>query len=449
MTLRYQHFATPPNSPAQTRIERAEGIYLWDQNGRQMIDASSGAISVNIGHCHPEVIAAIAEQAARLTYANPMQWENAASEELIERVARLSGWGFDAAFTVSGGSEANEAALKFARQVALARGEAGRWKVISRVPCYHGATTALLGIVGDPNYYGPFEPMFVAHPKVPAPLLYRRPEGETPQDVAERCLKALEDTIASEGAETILAFIIEPVGGVSTGALVASDHYMTRIRHICDANGILLICDEIMCGAGRTGSFLAMHRWPDCRPDIVTLAKGISGSYVPLGVVMASSELVMEVRAAGGMRHGQTYIAHPLACAASNAVLRVVEDNDLAGNAVRMGERLRAGLEAMKAEYAAIGDIRGVGLLMALEVVRDRDSRAPWPASAQATELLVDCCRNHGASFYARRTAGGANGEWLMVCPPLTITEAQVDELLAAMDAGLRDFTRMIAARAA
>lgn len=440
MTLRFQHFATPPNAPAFPRVARSEGIYLWDDTGHRMIDASSGAISVNIGHADPEVLAAIAEQAAQLTYANPMQWENPANIELIDRLARLAGWGFDAAFTVSGGSEANEAALKLARQVALARGQGGRWKVISRVPCYHGATTALLGIVGDPNYSEPFQPMFVAHPKVPAPMTYRRPEGESPEDVAERCLTAIEATIAREGADTILALMIEPVGGVSTGALVASNRYMTRIRQICDAHGILLIFDEIMSGAGRTGRFLAAGHWPDCRPDIVTLAKGVSGSYAPLGAVMASADLVTEVRAAGGLRHGHTYVAHPLGCAASNAVLRIVEERGLIGRAEAMGARLRAGLEGLVARHAHAGDVRGLGLLLALEIVADPDTRAPFPATAQATERLAAICRRLGAAFYARRTAGGANGEWLMICPPLTVGEAEVDEIVAILDAGLTEF---------
>ncbi|MCC5989232.1 MAG: aspartate aminotransferase family protein [Pararhodobacter sp.] len=431
------------------RIARAEGIYLWDGDGHRMIDGSSGAISVNIGHCNPEVTAAMQAQIEQLTYANPMQWENGANIELAERLAALVGWGFDAAFFVSGGSEANEAAIKLARQVALARGQDARRKVISRVPSYHGATTALLGVVGDPNYSDPFDPLFVSHPKVPAPITYRRPAGETPEAVTERCLTALEDTIAREGPETILAFLIEPVGGVSTGALVASDRYMTRIREICTQHGILLMFDEIMSGAGRTGRFLAAHHWPDCRPDIVTLAKGVSGSYAPLGAVMAAGELVMEVRAAGGLRHGHTYIGHPLSCAASNAVLKVVEGQGLIENAARMGERLRAGLETLASRHQAIGDVRGLGLLLAMEIVRERNTRSPWPAEAMASEYLVQCCRRNGASFYSRRTAGGSNGEWLMICPPLTCDADQIDELLGALDAGLSEFARTMPAAVA
>lgn len=442
MTLRFQHFASPMNAPAFPRIARSEGIHMWDDSGHRMIDASSGAISVNIGHADPQVVAAIAEQAAKLTFANPMQWENEANITLIDRLARMTGWGFDAAFTVSGGSEANEAALKLARQVALARGQAGRWKVMCRVPCYHGATTALLGILGDPNYYEPFAPMFVNHPKVPAPMTYRRPEGESIDDVTDRCLRAIEETIAREGADSILAMIIEPVGGVSTGALVAEARYMTRLREICDEHGILLIFDEIMSGAGRTGKFLAAHHWPDCRPDIVTLAKGVSGSYAPLGAVMASSDLVSEVRAAGGLRHGHTYVAHPLGCAASNAVLQIVQERDLIGNAARMGARLRAGLEGLVERHPNAGDVRGLGLLLALEIVQDPETRAPFPAQAQATERLVAICRRLGASFYARRTAGGKNGEWFMVCPPLTVTEAQIDEIVGILDAALTEFAR-------
>jgi adenosylmethionine-8-amino-7-oxononanoate aminotransferase len=298
MTFRFQHFITPLGTKEFAKVVRAEGIYIFDNLGRRLLDGSSGAVSVNIGHAHPKVLAAMRAQMDEYLFTHCMRWENEPNVRLAERIDRMSGWGFDAVYFLSGGSEANEAALKFARQVALSRGEASRWKIVSRMPSYHGATTALLGIVGDPDYSRPFEPMFVKNPKVDAPLLYRRPAGETPDDVVDRCLRQLEETIEREDPSTVLAFMIEPVGGVSTGCLVAPDRYMTGIRRICDRYGILLIFDEIMSGAGRTGRFLAAQHWPDCRPDIVTLAKGVSGSYAPLGAVLTSSALMESVRRA-------------------------------------------------------------------------------------------------------------------------------------------------------
>ncbi len=288
MTLRYQHFITPEGSKEFPKVVRGEGVYIWDSTGRRLLDGSSGAISVNVGHAHPRVLDAMRDQMSRIVYAHSMRWDNDPNERLAARLERMSDWGYGAAFFVSGGSEANESAIKFARQVAVSRGQSSRYKIISRVPSYHGATTALLGITGDPDYAAAYKPMFVDMPKVDAPLMYRRPAGETEQDVVDRCVRQLEETILSEGPETVLAFMIEPVGGVSTGALVSPDSYSTRIRQVCDRHGVMLIYDEIMSGAGRTGKFLAGHHWLDCRPDIVTLAKGVSGSYAPLGVVLAA-----------------------------------------------------------------------------------------------------------------------------------------------------------------
>ncbi|RQR44367.1 aspartate aminotransferase family protein [Burkholderia sp. Bp9140] len=447
MTLRYQHFISPTNTIPYPKVVRGEGVYIWDNDGRRLLDGSSGAVAVNIGHRHPAVLAAISDQMNRISYAHSLRWDNDPNEQLAERLERLSAWGYDAAFFVSGGSEANEAAIKFARQLAVSRGERSRWKIISRLPSYHGATTALLGITGDPAYAETFRPMFVEHPKVDAPLLYRRDESESIDDVVSRCLTQLESTIEREGPETILGFIVEPVGGVSTGALVAPDEYYSGIRRICDKYGILLIYDEIMSGAGRTGEFLAAAHWPDCRPDIVALAKGVSGAYAPLGAVLVSRGMVADVRKMGGFKHGHTYAANPISCAASNAVLQVVEQEGLIANADLQGRKLRADLESLQKQHPEIGDIRGRGLLMAIEIVQSPDKKNSFPAEMMAAERIGMHCRNHGLLLFSRRTAGGANGEWLMICPPLTISDSERTELVEGLSAGLQDFAKEAAPR--
>jgi adenosylmethionine-8-amino-7-oxononanoate aminotransferase len=447
MTLRYQHFITPEGTNEFPKVVRGEGVYIWDSTGRRLLDGSSGAISVNVGHAHPRVLEAMRDQMGRIIYAHSMRWDNDPNERLAARLERLSNWNYGAAFFVSGGSEANEAAIKFARQVAVARSQASRFKIISRIPSYHGATTALLGITGDPDYAAAYKPMFVDMPKIDAPLMYRRPAGESEQDVVDRCVRQLEETILREGPETILAFMIEPVGGVSTGALVSPDSYSTRIRELCDRYGVMLIYDEIMSGAGRTGKFLAGHHWPDCRPDIVTLAKGVSGSYAPLGVVLASADMVSDVRRSGGFKHGHTYSANPVSCAASDMVLRVVEEDGLMERARILGALIKSRLEDIKCETGIIGDIRGLGLHMAVEIVADQVTKEPFPAEMRASERIGMICRDHGLLLFSRRTAGGSFGEWLMVCPPLTISEAEIEELMESFTTGLRAFEREISAK--
>jgi adenosylmethionine-8-amino-7-oxononanoate aminotransferase len=444
MTLRYQHFITPTGAPAFPKVVRGDGVYIWDSLGRRLLDGSSGAIAVNVGHRHPVVLAAIEDQMSRISYAHSMRWDNDANERLANRLEAMSNWGYSAAFFVSGGSEGNEAAIKFARQVAVARNQASRW-IISRQPSYHGATTALLGITGDPAYAAAYKPMFVEHPKVDAPLLYRRPAGESVDDVVTRCLQQLEDTILRAGADTVLAFMIEPVGGVSTGAMYSPDRYYAGIRQICDRYGVMIIFDEIMSGAGRTGRFLAAHHWPDCRPDIVVLAKGVSGAYAPLGAVLVSHAMVDDVRQSGGFKHGHTYAANPVSCAASDAVLRVLEDERLIEGATVKGALLRRRLEALQQRHPFIGDIRGLGLHMAVEIVADPMSKRSFPAEVNASERIGMLCREHGLLLFSRRTAGGSYGEWMMTCPPLTISEAEIEEMVDAFSRGLSAFEAEVA----
>ena len=278
--------------PRRPMVDRGEGIYLWDTAGRRYIDASSGPIAANIGHANARVIAASDRQIRSVAYASRVFFENQANIDLADSVARLAGPGLERAFFVSGGSEANESAMKLARQYAITQGQATRWKVLSRNPSYHGSTLGTIAISGDPVSEANFGPMTRLMPKVPAPFTYRLPEGHTPQSYADQCADALESTIEREGPETVLAFILEPVGGLATGALVAPDNYYARVREICSRHGVLLIFDEVMSGAGRTGEFLAAQHWPDARPDIVTLAKGLGAGYTPLGAVLASRAMV-------------------------------------------------------------------------------------------------------------------------------------------------------------
>lgn len=446
---RLQHFITPTDGPPFPEVSHGRGVYIFDKEGRRYIDASSGAVASNLGHDNARVKAAIHEQADRISFAYGRVWESEVHRRLTAKLADMSGMGLDSVFLVSGGTEAVEAAIKIARQAAVGRGEAGRWKVISRTPSYHGSTLAILGVTGDEVFAGPFRPMFVPMPKVPAPLSYRPPGNLSADDFARDCAAALEAEILSQGPESVLAFIMEPVGGTSTGALVAPDHYYAQVREICDRHGVFLIFDEVMSGAGRTGKFLAAHHWPAARPDIVALAKGVSGGYAPLGAVLTRAELVDTLRAQGGLLHGHTYAANPMACAVGCAVLEEIESRQLIANAAAAGERLRRGLEGLKAQIPIVGDVRGLGLLLAVEIVADPVTKAMFPEATSAISRIRACCQEEGVMVLSRRTSGGRYGEWLMVSPPLIITQAEVDDLVARLGAGLLRFQGEMAMSAA
>ena len=427
-------------APRRPMVARGEGIYLWDTRGRRYIDASSGPIAANIGHANARVIDASDRQIRKVAYASRVFFENDANIALADIVAGLAGPGLERAFFVSGGSEANESAMKMARQYAITQGQASRWKVLSRNPSYHGSTLGTIAISGDPVSEGNFGIMTRLMPKVPAPFTYRLPDDHTPETYAEQCAAALEETIQREGPESVLAFILEPVGGLATGALVAPDRYYTRVREICSRHGVLLIYDEVMSGAGRTGVFLAAQHWPQARPDIVTLAKGLGAGYTPLGAVLASRSMVEALAEAGGFMHGFTYGSNPLSCAIGHAVVAETVERGLIPNAAAMGARLRERLLDVQKDSRVMGDIRGKGLLMAIEIVSDRATKAIFPAAAKAIERIVALGMERGLLLYSRRTANGLYGEWLMVAPPLIVDAGQIDSIAALIGETLRAF---------
>jgi adenosylmethionine-8-amino-7-oxononanoate aminotransferase len=351
-------------------------------------------------------------------------------------------------FFVSGGSEATESAMKLARQYALTCGEAQRYKVISRTPSYHGATLGALAVTGYAPMTAPFDPMMHAMPKIPAPRAYL--DGLDPTDPAtgHHYAQMLEDKILEEGPQTCLAFMVEPVGGASTGALVPPAGYMKRIREICDQYGVLLIHDEVMSGGGRTGRFFAAEHW-DVTPDIICLSKGFGGGYVPLGAVIARDDIVEAVLDNGGFIHGHTYAGNPLACAAGLAVIDEIERENLTENSALMGDKLAENLRSLMQKYTIIGDVRGKGLLAAFELMSDRATKEPLPKGLNAYNRLVDIAYEKGLIIYSRRTRGGLAGDHFLVCPPMITTEAQLGEITDLLDASLAAFTAEISQSAA
>ncbi|WP_375251636.1 aminotransferase family protein [Lentibacter algarum] len=429
-------------------LDRAEGIYMWDTTGKRYIDGSSGAMVSNIGHSNPNVLAAMQKQMERGTFGYRLHFQTEASEKLAARAAALAPEGLNKVFFVSGGSEATESAMKLARQYALTCGEAQRYKVISRTPSYHGATLGALAVTGYAPMTAPFDPMMHAMPKIPAPRAYL--DGLDPTDPAtgHHYAQMLEDKILEEGPQTCLAFMVEPVGGASTGALVPPAGYMKRIREICDQYGVLLIHDEVMSGGGRTGRFFAAEHW-DVTPDIICLSKGFGGGYVPLGAVIARDDIVEAVLDNGGFIHGHTYAGNPLACAAGLAVIDEIERENLTENSALMGDKLAENLRSLMQKYSIIGDVRGKGLLAAFELMSDRATKAPLPKGLNAYNRLVDIAYEKGLIIYSRRTRGGLAGDHFLVCPPMITTEAQLGEITDLLDASLAAFTAEISQSAA
>ena len=422
----------------------ASGLYIWDTDGNRLFDGSSGAVVSNLGHGNTHVREAMIRQAEKISYAVRSVYASESAVRLAKMLTEMAGPGFEQAYPVSGGSEAIESAIKLARQYAYARGQKNRWKVLARDPGYHGATLGAAAITGDPQRDEIFGPMMRIMPKVPAPFTYRVPEGFDTQTYTQHCVEALDTAILDEGPENVLAFIMEPVGGIATGALVSPDFYYKAVRDICDKYGVLLIYDEVMSGSGRTGTFLAARHWPEVQPDIVVLAKGVGAGYTPLGAMLAPNHIVDEVAASGGFLHGHTYAGNPLSAAIGVAVLEEIQTHDLMSNAERMGRLLRDRLRGLMDQTSVIGDVRGMGLLNAIELVADKEKKTLFSSKAQAAYRVMEIGRRHGLLMYARRAADGKYGEWMMIAPPLIITEAQVGEYIDMLSATIADYEKEI-----
>lgn len=435
-----QHYWLMPGAAPPPRIARAAGVHVWDTDGRRYLDVTSGPVAVNLGHGNRRVLDAMAAQAERACFAYPSYFESEDNVLLGDLLAQQAGPGFDRTFLVSGGTEAVEKCLQFARLHAVATGQASRYRVISRLPCYHGSTLACQGLSEDPHN-SPLQPMLPHWPRVPVPFSYRPPTGTDAESHALQCAEILRTEILAAGPDTVLAFILEPIMGLSGGANHSAPAYYRRVREICDEFGVLLIFDEVMSGAGRTGRFLAAHHWPDGCPDMVVLGKGLGSGYVPLAGFMAPAAMTAAVVDAGGFHLGHTYKANPLACATGLAVVRETVEQDLAARAARSGTLLRARLQDLQREFPIIGDVRGLGLFNAIEIVADPATKAMFPRERDVARELSRLALEEGLLIYARRTYGGRYGDWIMVTPPLIITEPELDELLDGLRRTLRRFT--------
>jgi adenosylmethionine-8-amino-7-oxononanoate aminotransferase len=410
---------------------RAEGCWIEDESGRRYLDAVGGAFVVNAGHGVAEIAAAVGEQAARLAYVNGTQFTHQAAEDLARELAEILPEPLHFSYFLSSGSEAVEAAVKLARQVQVERGRPGRWKVLSRVPSYHGNTLAALALSGREHYRKSYGPLLLDFPRFPAPDPYRHPG--CPACTGE----ALAEAIAREEAESIAAVLVEPIGGSSTGAVVPSAAYYRRVVELCREHDLLLIADEVLTGAGRTGRWFAFQHYTGLAPDIVVMGKGISGGYAPLSAVAATRGVVDTLAASGGFNHAQTYSHSPLICSAGAANLRYLKRHRLVDRCAELSPLFFAALARLGA-HPAVGDIRGRGLLAAVELVADRDSKAPFPRAARVAERVTERAMAEGLIVWPNvGHVDGTNGDLLMLAPPFVIAGDEIEEIAARLERAL------------
>jgi adenosylmethionine-8-amino-7-oxononanoate aminotransferase len=419
-----------------------EGIHLRLADGRTVIDGSGGAAVACIGHGNARVAEAIGRQAGRMAYAHTGFFSSEPAEALADILLADEPGGLSHAFFVSSGSEAMEAAIKLARQYHLERGEPGRTHFIARRQSYHGTTLGALANGGHVARRAPYEPLLSTSFSRASPCFayhYQEP-GETDAAYVARLADELEAEFQRLGPGRVAAFCAEPVVGAATGCVTALPGYFPAMRAVCDRHGALLILDEVMCGMGRTGT---LHAWEqeDVVPDIQTIAKGLGGGYQPIGGILIAARVVSALReGSGSFMHGQTYQAHPVACAAALEVQRIMREGDLVANVARMGARLDAMLTERFGNHRHVGDVRGRGLFRALEFVEDRAGRTPFAPEAGIAERVKEAALARGLGVYpSTGTVDGARGDHVIVAPPYIVSEddlgAIVDRLGAAVDA--------------
>ena len=414
-------------------VARAKGVEVWDTDGRRYLDGAGGAVVVNVGHGREEVAAAIGRQAATAGYVHGTQFTSEALEEYARRVATHAPAGCDRLYLVSGGSEANETAVKIACAYHRARGEPGRRKVIRRSVSYHGNTLYTLSLSGRPNLRAPYEPLLAEAPEVAAPFCYHCPLERTFPDCGVACADDLEAVIAREGGDTVAAFVAEPILGASAGAAVPPEEYVRRTAETCRRHGILYIDDEVMTGFGRTGAWFAAE-WSGLRPDLLSCGKGMSGGYMPVGGVLVRPGIVDALERAGGFVHGFTFSHHPVTAAACLAVLDILEREHLVERAQAMGARLGQRLAGLRA-HPQVGDVRGRGLMWGVELVEDAPTRRPFPRAAGRAAAVTARCLEAGLIVYpSTGCANGVDGDAVMLAPPFVVTEAELDEMVDVLD---------------
>jgi adenosylmethionine-8-amino-7-oxononanoate aminotransferase len=427
------------------------GVEIFDADGRAYIDASGGAAVSCLGHGHPDVTAALHAQADRLAYAHTSFFTTQPAEALADRLIEDAPSGLSHVYFVSGGSEAVEAALKMARQYFVEIGKPERRNIIARRQSYHGNTLGALATGGNEWRRTQFRPLLVETHHIDPCFAYRYQQpGETDQDYAARAAQALEDKILELGPESVMAFVAETVVGATAGAVPPVADYLKRVRAICDRHGVLLILDEVMCGMGRTGTLHACEQ-DGVSPDIMTIAKGLGGGYQPIGAVLLGQHIFDAfAKGTGFFQHGHTYLGHPMACAASLAVQYVIRRDGLLDNVKRMGAHLTRRLGERFGNHPNVGDIRGRGLFMAVELVEDRSTKATFDPKEKLHARIKREAMARGLMVYPMGgTIDGARGDHVLLAPPFIIDAPTVDAIVERLGDAVDAAITGVKARAA
>ena len=413
---------TPPTAVA------GHGVYLVDQDGKQYIDASGGAAVSCLGHGHPAVLAAMHAQIDSLAYAHTSFFTTDVAERLADQLVKTAPDSLNHVYFVSGGSEAMEAALKMARQYFVEIGAPQRTKFIARRQSYHGNTLGVLAIGGNQWRRAPFAPILMDATHVAPCYAYRdQAEDETPEQYGQRLANELEAAILSQGADEVIAFVAETVGGATAGVLPPVPGYFKAVREVCDRYGILLILDEVMCGMGRCGTLHAFEQ-EGIVPDLLGIAKGLGGGYQPIGAVLASDKIVAAINNGSGFfQHGHTYLGHAVACAASLAVQQTIEQDNLLTHCRTRGEQLQNLLTETFKNHPHIGDIRGRGLFRGIELVHDRTNKTPFASELKLHARIKKNAMAEGLLCYPMGgTVDGKEGDHILLAPPFISSEDEI-----------------------
>jgi adenosylmethionine-8-amino-7-oxononanoate aminotransferase len=419
-------------------ITKTEGVYLHDSSGHRIIDASGGPLAVNIGYGRREVADAAARVLRQVSYVLPV-FASEARIDLVKRLKKMLPEKLRNVYLCSGGSEANEAALKFARQVQVLSGRESRHKVISRNVSYHGMTLMTLSIGDVKKRQRDFLPMLWKNPRVEACYCYRCPFGKEYPGCDIDCALELEERILAEGPDTVAAFIAEPIVAAAGGALVPPPEYFRIIRETCDRYDVVFIADEVVTGFGRTGERMGLDGF-GVVPDIATFAKGMSSAYAPLaGMAVRNDYVALFREQEAEFQHLYTFSAHPIACAVGSEVMRIIEEENLITRAEQMGRYLRESLLQLL-DLPMVGDVRGKGMLWAVEFVKDKDTKEPFPKEKNVKMDVIVQCLLKGVFFYPGYYEDDrGRGDQLMIAPPFIITEAQIDECVGILGETLQD----------
>lgn len=433
--MNYSHLIKPVLDQDYPVVSYGDGIYLYDTTGKKYIDGSSGAITASIGHGVKEILDVMLEQAKKVSFVYRSQFTSEPAEQLATKLSQLTQGDLNSTFFVNSGSEATETAMKIAIQYWQEQGIKTKNKILSRWMSYHGITIGALSMSGHTARRARFVPLLEDYPTISAPYCYRCPYDSSYPFCKLKCATELDQAIKRIGPENIAAFIAEPIVGAAAGAITPPEEYYRIIREICDKNNILFIADEVMTGLGRTGKMFAMEHY-QVQPDILALGKGMSAGYTPIGAAIASDKVMAPIlKGSKQIMSGHTYSANPLSTAVALAVIQYIEKKNLVQNAEEMGNYLVTKLTDLQKKYAIIGDVRGKGLLIGVEFVSDFLNKLPFKREVALTNLIIERAQANGLLLYPSATGiEGVGGDAILIAPPLTINEEQVDELIAIFE---------------